>query len=155
MRNSLSAALLVSMMFLSGKVLAMPMDFDFSGTFTTDDQIVLLDFTLATDSTITIFSSSWLAHENGAGFDPILAIWGSAGSLVQEQDDGENTGSTLSNGVLYNHGVWDSYFIIDLAAGSYQASIGQFSNFATGGLLSDGFLHDGNPNFTFDLGYGT
>ena len=39
-------------------------DFDFSGTFTYDNDVVLLDFTVGAGSTITIFSSSW-GDENG------------------------------------------------------------------------------------------
>lgn len=127
------------------------LDFDFSGTFQRDNDIVLLDFTVGQDSMITIFSSSW----DDGGFDPILSIWDSNGNLMQQQDDGGVTGSTVSNGVAYDHDGWDSYFQLDLAAGNYTASIGQFNNFSNSTLLSDGFEHDNNPNFTYDLGYGS
>jgi hypothetical protein len=134
-------------------------DFDFSGTFTHDNDISLLGFTLDLDSNITIFSSSW-GDDNaatdgyvaGGGFDPILAIWDSSGNLVAEQDDGLNVGSTLSNGVSYSHGWWDSYFNVNLVSGDYTASIAQFDNFAAGSNLSDGFVHDGEPNFTTAFG---
>lgn len=126
------------------------LDFDFAGTFTYDNDVALLNFTVGETSTVTIFSSSW----DDGGFDPILAIWNSAGALVNEQDDGHNVGSTMSNGVWYDHGNWDSYYDVNLTAGSYTASIAQFSNFAVGSSLSDGFTYDDNPNFTFDLGYG-
>jgi hypothetical protein len=126
------------------------LDFDFSGTFTQDNEVALLNFTVGSTSTITIFSSSW----QSGGFDPILAIWNSSGNLMAQQDDGGNVGSTLSNSVSYNHGTWDSYYSVTLAAGSYKASIAQYNNFAVGSNLSSGFIHDGNPNFTFDLGYG-
>ena len=125
-------------------------DFDFSGTFTYDNDVVLLDFTVGVDSTITIFSSSW----DDGGFDPILAIWDGSDDLVYEQDDGYNTGSTMSNGVWYDHGTWDSYYDVWLSAGDYTASIAQYSNFANGSNLSSGFSYDGNENFTFDLGFG-
>jgi len=130
------------------------LDFDFSGTFTQDNDIDLLNFTVGMDSTITIFSSSWGNEMGGdgfvagAGFDPILAIWDAAGNLVNEQDDGHNVGSTLSNGVAYSHGTWDSYYDAFLTAGSYTASIGQYANFANGSNLSSGFNYDGNPTFT-------
>ena len=131
------------------------LDFDFSGTFTQDDDIILLDFTVGSDSNISIFSSSWGDDDTntdgyvaGAGFDPILAIWNSAGGWVAEQDDGHNVGSTLSNGVSYTHGDWDSYYDVYLTAGDYTASIGQFNNFAAGSNLSAGFVHDGDPTFT-------
>ena len=157
--------LVVLLMLFSTLLLCNPsqaLDFDFSGTFANDDDIVLLDFAVGLPSTITIFSSSWgddnAATEGfvaGSGFDPILAIWDSSNSLVAEQDDGGNVGSTLSNGVLYTHGLWDSFFDVSLTAGDYTASIGQYDNFAVGSNLSDGFRHDGNPDFTFDEGFGT
>jgi len=134
-------------------------DFDFSGTFAKDNDIVALGFTVGEDSTITIFSSSWLyanppAGGSLGGFDPILAIWDSAGGYVSEQDDGHNVGSTLSKGVLYDHGSWDSYYDVFLSAGNYTATIAQYSNFRDGTNLSEGFRYDGNDNFTFDMGYG-
>ena len=154
MKQFVLAGAILSCASLSFTASAAPMDFDFSGTFTSDNDVVLLDFSVATDSTITIFSSSWLSPEAGNGFDPILAIWDSNGNLIEEQDDGDVAGSTVSNGVSYNHGVWDSYFTTSLVAGSYQASITQFDNFAVSGSLADGFQRDDNPNFTFDFGFG-
>lgn len=130
---------------------ALALDFDFSGTFTYDNDVVLLNFTVGSDSEITIFSSSW----DDGGFDPILAIWDADGNFVSQQDDGNNTGSTLSNGTLYDHGTWDSYFTLSLDAGDYTASIAQYDNFAMGSSLSDGFRYDDNPNFTFDEDYGS
>ena len=134
---------------------ASALDFDFSGTFTQDNDITLLNFTVGTYSTITIFSSSWgndvgstRGYVAGAGFDPILAIWDSAGGLVSQQDDGHNVGSTSSNGTSYSHGYWDSYYDVVLAAGDYTASIGQYANFASSLYLSDGFRYDDNPTFT-------
>ena len=155
MHNTLKAVFLTGMLSFSGNASAVVSDFDFSGTFTNDNDVLLLDFSVDSASTITIFSSSWLLGDSGLGFDPILAIWDSAGNLVQEQDDGGIIGSTLSNGVSYDHGIWDTYFTTFLAAGDYTASIGQYDNFAAGTNLTDGFRHDGNPNFTFDEGFGT
>lgn len=154
MRHSCKAFVLTGLLSFFGNAAAVPMDFDFSGNFTNDNDVVLLDFTVGIDSTVTIFSSSWLSGDSGLGFDPILAIWDASGNIVNEQDDGNNTGSTLSGGVLYSHGTWDSYFDVFLTAGDYTASITQFDNFRVSDQLSDGFQHDGNPNFTFDEGYG-
>jgi len=144
------AAVLSAFLLFPGSSSAAIQDFDFSGNFQNDNDVLLLNFTVGTQSNITIFSSSW----DDGGFDPILAIWDSAGIFVTGQDDGGNVGSTLSNGVLYDHGTWDSYFSVNLASGSYTASITQYDNFWNGNNLSDGFTHDGNPNFTFDLGFG-
>ncbi|NOZ52244.1 MAG: PEP-CTERM sorting domain-containing protein [Gammaproteobacteria bacterium] len=125
------------------------LEFDFNGNFTNDNDIELLNFTVGTNSNITIFSSSW----NEGGFDPILAIWdASTGTRIAEQDDGNLTGSATSNNVSYNYDVWDSFFEVFLTAGNYIASIGQFDNFAVGNNLSDGFLFDADPNFTASFG---
>jgi hypothetical protein len=148
----------VGVLLLSAQVYAL--DFDFSGTFGKDNDITQLNFSVGAASTVTIFSSSWgdpsgddQGYKLGGGFDPILAIWTSNGNLIYEQDDGLNTGSTLSNGVSYFHGAWDSYYYQALAAGDYVATIAQYNNFSKvflglGSNLSDGFIHDDNPTFT-------
>lgn len=138
----------------SAAALAMPMDFDFNGTFTNDNDVALINFTVGSDSDITIFSSSWFEGDSGLGFDPILAIWDSAGDLIEEQEDGFEIGSAMSNGVLYEYGEWDTFLEIFLTAGDYIASITQFDNLANGGNLADGFERDGEPNFTFEDGFG-
>lgn len=125
-------------------------DFDFSGTFRQDNDIAQFNFTVGVDSTVTVFSSSW----DDGGFDPILAIWTGGGSLMAQQDDGGNTGSTMSNAVSYTHGTWDSYYTVFLTAGNYIATVAQYNNFSVSANLADGFQQDGNPNFTFDQNYG-
>jgi hypothetical protein len=143
----------VGVLLLSAQVYAL--DFDFSGTFGKDNDITQLNFSIGAASTVTIFSSSWgdpsdpvNGYKAGGGFDPILAIWGSTGNLIYEQDDGDNVGSTLSNGMSYFHGVWDSYYAVVLGAGNYVATIAQYDNFSKAYFnsalnLSDGFIHDG------------
>jgi len=152
MYNIIKATFLAGMLAVSSNASAIVADYDFSGTFANDNDIVLLDFSVDSESSITIFSSSWVTSADGYGFDPILAIWDSAGNLVNQQDDGHNIGTTLSNGVSYSHGNWDSYFNVLLAAGDYTASIAQYNNFAAGSNLADGFIHDANPNFTAGFG---
>jgi hypothetical protein len=122
------------------------LDFDYSGTFSNDNDIVSVFFTVGATSNVTIFSSSW----DDGGFDPILAIWhdDQDGFMVQQQDDGFNTGSTLSNGSSYTHGAWDSYFTVELAAGNYRATIAQYNNFASRARFADGFNFDSVANFT-------
>jgi len=135
---------------------AAALDFDFSGTFTNDNDVGLLYFTVGGSgpSTVTVFSSSWLTGNPPVGFDPMLGIWTAGGTLIAFQDDGNFAGTAFSNSVSYNHGVWDSYYTVSLNPGNYIASITQYSNFNNGSTLSAGFNYDGNPNFTFDLGFG-
>ena len=154
MRHPIRTLALSLTVCLSG-LSAQAADFDFSGTFTSDDDVLMFQFTVASTSDITIFSSSWIDGDNGLGFDPILGLWDESGNLLVEQDDGDVSGSAVSNGVSYDYGVWDTFFTTTLTAGTYIATVAQFNNFANTTQLSDGFQHDGNSNFTFDLGFGT
>lgn len=138
---------------------AVPVDLTFQGNFVNDNDVLKFAFSVTAPRTVTVFSSSWLygnppAGSGPGGFDPILAIWSATGNLVNEQDDGGNTGSTLVNGTLFNHGTWDSYYTVNLGAGNYFATVTQFNNFAVGTTLAEGFDQDANPNFTFDQNYG-
>lgn len=150
MRKSFIFVLVLGLLFLGFAGNSFALDFDFSGTFQLDNDISLLNFSVGSDSTITIFSSSW----DDGGFDPILAVWDSLGNLMSQQDDGHTVGSTISNGVSYDHGSWDSYYNVFLSSGNYVASIAEFNNFAVGTTLAQGFQNDANPNFTFDQNYG-
>lgn len=127
---------------------AKAIDFDFFGNFTADDDVAVFNFTVAADSTVTVFSSSW----DDGGFDPVLALWDAAGNLIVEQDDGLNAGSTLSNLVSYDHGEWDSHYSQLLTTGSYTVTIAQYDNFAVGSTLTQGFTYDGDPMFTQAFG---
>jgi hypothetical protein len=127
-------------------------DFDYSGIFNVDNDVLKFHFTVANPSTVTVFSSSWVQ----GGFDPILSLWDASGNFVHEQDDGGITTGGFSNGVFYATGVWDSYYTVNLAAGDYTVAITQYSNFAVGSTLAQGFRYDGptNTHFTRDQGYG-
>jgi len=130
------------------------LDYDFSGTFTKDNDVVRLNFTVGESSTVTVFSSSWATSDEVGGFDPMLGIWRADGSLVYFQDDGGNSGSAMSNGVSYNYGEYDSWYVVNLAPGNYIASIVQYNNWNVSDNLSAGFLYDNNPNFTYDQSFG-
>lgn len=149
MKKTLAAVIIAAFIAL-GAGAAFALDFDFSGTFAKDNDVVRINFSAGANSTVTVFSSSWV----GGGFDPMLGIWGSNGSLVYFQDDGGNIGSTMSNGVPYSHGTWDSYYTVHMPAGSYIATVTQFNNFNNTNQLADGFRYDGNDNFTYDENFG-
>jgi len=130
---------------------ALGADFDFSGTFTYDNDVVQVNFTVNTAGNVTIFSSSW----DDGGFDPILAMWDAAGNLIQQRNDVLIAGSALSKGVSYHYGIYDAYLYEFLAVGDYIATVAQSDNFANGVTLAAGFRYDGNPDFTFDAGWGS
>jgi len=129
---------------------ASALDFDFSGNFVNDNDILQFNFTVGQDSNVTMFSSSW----DDGGFDPILAIWDSAGNRMYQQDDGGLTGAAVSNGTVYDYGNWDSYFTTFLTSGNYIATIGQYNNFANSYSLADGFMRDGAGNEFFTAAFG-
>lgn len=134
--------------FAGATVAGRAVEFDFFGTFTRDNDIGMHSFTLGTAGTVTFFTSSW----DDGGFDPILGVWDSAGSKIAEMDDNGLLGSRISNSVSYDYGIWDAYFSLSLAAGSYTVTIAQYDNFALAGIgqnLSLGFFYDGAANAAF------
>jgi len=127
------------------------MDYDFSGAFTKDNDVLQVNFTVDTERDVTFFTSSW----DEGGFDPILTLWDGAGDFIIRWDDSaKDSGSALSNGVSYSYGFSDVYYVRTLAAGSYSATITQWDNDANGPNLADGFYYDTEPHFTFVMGFG-
>ena len=125
-------------------------DYDFSGTFLVDNEIVLIEFVVGQQSTVTIFTSSW----DDGGFDPIMGLWDADGMRIMEQDDGLVTGSDISNGIVYDFGDWDNYITTTLDAGTYYMSVGQYNNYSNTVNLTDGFWFDNDPQFTKNQGIG-
>lgn len=109
-------------------------DYDFSGHLQYHNDILQYTFTTDGTSPVTLFTSSWVA----GNFDPMLGLWKSDGSMVSFQDDGRAEGTI--NG--YSYGLWDSYLITSLSAGTYIATISTFYNIPNGTNLSDGFDFD-------------
>jgi hypothetical protein len=120
-------------------------EYDFNDTFTSDNDMLRIDFTVAQKRTVTFFSSS---ADNG-GFDPILTLWSSDGALLTEMlDDGNVTGSKMSNGHLYDYDVFDVYFDVEMPVGNYSAIVTQMWNTPKTDFFSDGFYYDGAPHYT-------
>ncbi|MDO8439134.1 MAG: DVUA0089 family protein [Telluria sp.] len=129
-------------------------NFSFTGNFTYDNDVQAFSFVVGAPSSVSLRSWSWAGGVNAAGqniaaggFDPILALFNSAGTRVGEQDD---AGCAL---VASNNGrCWDTYFTTVLAAGTYTATIQQFNNFNLGSLQA-GFQFDGVANQNFRQGF--
>ena len=126
-------------------------DFSFIGNFTQDDNVQLFNFTVGAPSTVTLRTWSYAGGVNAAGnpiarggFDPILALFDSAGNLIQQNDDGGcgNVSQDIS-GTCY-----DTFLTAMLGTGNYTVAVMQYDNFANGPNLSDGFENDGAGNFT-------
>ncbi|WCB48240.1 DVUA0089 family protein [Nitratidesulfovibrio vulgaris] len=136
--------LLLSMFMMFSQIgqASAAMDYDFFGNLPYHNTVLRFDFDVSTTGERTFFSSSW----DDGGFDPMLGLWSAAGNKIEFQDDGGRTGSTASNGILYTHGNWDSYYTVNLAPGSYILTLSTYNNFNVGDLLSQGFDFDGtNP----------
>lgn len=157
MKKLLCAALLAASAFASPAMAAT--NFSFTGTFDDPNDVQLFNFTVGTGSTVTLRTYSYAGGTNAAGqvitggnFDPILALFNSAGEFIDQNDDGGcgnvppgNTGN-----------CYDTYLNIDLAPGTYTVSVMAFSNFAVGPNLSNGFEGDGSfngrgQNWAFDV----
>lgn len=116
--------------------------FTFSGNIANHNDIVRVDFSLATDATnVRVWTDSFLATEPiqtgpGTNFDPITALWNTdTGARIGENDDN----SSIAPGQTY----FDSGFsLATLAAGNYFFTMATFANFANGDNISNGFAYD-------------
>jgi hypothetical protein len=110
----------------------------FTGSFTQDNDTAFVPFTSPGGPTF-IRSLGYGGGVNslgsftpGGGFDPIVSVFDSAGSLLAVNDDYFGA---------------DSYIPLSLTAGSYTAVVTQYYNFPLGPTLGDGFSEDSSPNF--------
>ncbi|MEZ5402387.1 MAG: DVUA0089 family protein [Bryobacteraceae bacterium] len=128
----------------------------FTGTFSQDDEQAVFTFTLAAPTSIELISFGYAGGVNEAGdpiaaggFDTILTIFeglGPTAVLFNLNNDG-GCGPVGVDPVT--NACWDSFLSLPLlAAGDYTVVLTQADNFANGPTLGDGFLHDGEGDFT-------
>lgn len=124
-------------------------NFSFEGTFLTDDQVQLFDFTLATDSTVSMVSWGYGGGTNAnsqvipaGGFDTYFTWFGSDGTQISTDDDCNG-----GPGNPRNRACLDAFAQVSLPAGSYILALTQSGNLPAGSL-SDGFIEQGQGNFT-------
>lgn len=120
-------------------------NFSHSGQFTYDNEVQLIHFTVGALSTVGLHTWSYAGGVNAAGqtiarggFDPIVALFNSAGMLIGEQDDA-SCGKVAADAVTRQ--CWDIDLVIDLAPGNYTASLQQYNNYHAGAHLADGFYY--------------
>ncbi len=125
-------------------------DFSFTGSFNDDDEVQEFNFSMAgAASDVTLRTWSYAGGTNAAGtsiaaggFDPILTLFNaSTGNLISANDDGFLVTDPLTGQ------AYDSFLTSNLPAGDYTATITQFSSFANGPSLTDGFQGSGQDNF--------
>lgn len=117
----------------------------YTGQFANDNSVQLITFTVGALSTVGLRTWSYAGGVNAAGqaiarggFDPIVALFNSAGVLIGEQDD---AGCSKVSADAVTRQCWDINFNIELVAGTYTASIQQWNNFNVSGNLADGFYY--------------
>jgi len=119
---------------------AQALDYDYFGSMQYHNDVLRFDFSVLGSGERVFFSSSW----DDGGFDPMLGLWASDGSLIEFQDDGNATGTQLSNGVEYNYGGYDSFYAVNLDVGSYFLTLTAYDNFNVSESYLDGFQRDGD-----------
>jgi len=117
--------------------------FNFTGDIEFHNDVVYTYFTLDNDATdVNIWTDSF---QDGVNFDPITALWDSAGNLISQNDD---NGSI--NPATQTH--YDSGFsLASLSAGDYLFTVATYANFASGSNLSDGFTYDNQAPISLDV----
>ena len=126
----------------------------FLGTFGTDDQVQLFNFTVDATSTVTLASLGYGGGTNSAsqvipagGFDSFFTLFAADGSQINTNDDG---GCGVVNAGA--GGCLDAYFSETLNAGSYTLALTEAGNNPAGNL-GDGFIEQGQGNFTCLQGF--
>ncbi|HTS46800.1 MAG TPA: DVUA0089 family protein [Bryobacteraceae bacterium] len=126
--------------------------FSFTGTFTTDDQLQEISFSLASLETITTVTYGYAGGTNQAGtlipeggFDPYLVIFDSAGNYVQSDDNG-TCGQVPMDSVT--GACFDSYISQPLAPGNYTLVLSESPNAPVDNQLADGYTETGSGDFT-------
>jgi hypothetical protein len=126
----------------------------FQGTFSTDDQVELLQFTLNSDSTVTLQSHGYAGGTVNAttipdgGFAPNVTIFALLGTdyVQATSDTGGHCGTTQTDPVTGN--CDDPYIQTLLSAGTYYLGLTVYDNLPSTGNLADGYKQTGNPGFT-------
>jgi hypothetical protein len=128
--------------------------FPFQGTFSTDDQVQLFDFTLLSDATVTFQSYGYGGGTDAAdiaispgGFDSLFS-WFSADGTQLGTSAPNGCGSANSN----NGACLDAFAQPFLTAGSYILALTTSQN-TPNGDLNQGFAQQGNGNFTCAQGF--
>ncbi|MGI4845725.1 MAG: DVUA0089 family protein [Janthinobacterium lividum] len=129
----------------------------YTGEFTYDNDVKLFQFTVDTLSTVGLRTWSYAGGINAAGetiarggFDPIVALFDAAGQLVAEQDDG---GCRKVAADALTRQCWDINLSIELAPGTYTASLQQYNNYHVSGNLADGFYYQDAQYRNFRNGF--
>ena len=123
-----------------------------TGTFTEDDNVALIPFSVSAVGTVTIESFGYAGGTTtpgqkigSGGFAPNALLFDSSGNEIAS-DNGGHCGVTGPDPVTNN--CDDPFFQESLGVGKYTLALVEWDNTTTDGFLPDGFTQDGNPGFT-------
>lgn len=129
----------------------------YTGQFAHDNDVQLINFTVGALSTVGLRTWSYAGGVNAAGqaiarggFDPIVALFDSAGTFIAGQDDA-GCGKVAADAVTRQ--CWDINFAVSLAAGNYTASVQQYNNYSIDTNLAHGFYYQGAQYQNFRNGF--
>ena len=118
----------------------------FTGNLSDPNQVQLFNFSVSAPATVTLRTWSYAGGTNAqgtliaaGGFDPLLALFSSSGTLINDNDDGVGVAIDPLTG-----GAFDSLISTTLLPGTYTASIMASPNFAVGPNFSNGFENNGS-----------
>lgn len=159
MNRLYKSSLMALVVVLAGAMtcFADPIITSLTGSFADPNEVFLYNLSLPIDSDVAIQSWGYGGGTNGAGvmipsggFDPIIALFDSTGSLFDQNDDGSCPPGNSAEG------CFDPTLNLFLTAGNYTVALSAFFNFPNGPTLADGFfgLGDFNArtgNWAFDV----
>ena len=129
-----------------------------TGAFTQDDNEQVFNFTLAGPATVTMRTWSFAGGTNAngqtiaaGGFAPVLSLFDASGaeSLLAFDSGGVAPSACSPRKIDPATGFClDAYLNEALATGSYTLVLTEYDNTPNGPTLPDGFLEQGNGNFT-------
>jgi hypothetical protein len=132
----------------------------YTGNFAQDDNQSVFDFTLASATPVTLRTWSFAGGTNAngmaispGGFAPVLSLFDAGGEqdlLALDHDGGPGSCGPRAVDIVSGF-CWDAYLNLSLVAGSYILVLTEDDNTPNGPTLADGFLRDGQGNFTAGL----
>lgn len=119
--------------------------FNFSGTFTEDDNVRVFPYSVQNTSEVTAFTTSFAT----GGFAPLLSLFDASGAFLFS-DSGLADNDCVNNAVDGATGAcYDSRLSWNSVSGkTYLLVLTEYDNFAIGPTFSDGFTEMGAGNFT-------
>jgi hypothetical protein len=126
----------------------------YTGSFGQDDAHWRLDFSLASAQTINFQTWSFGGGTNGAGttlvaggFAPVLSLFDGSEMLIGLAEAGV-AGCGAGNYDLTTGFCWDVFLSASLGAGAYFLILTEDDNLPYGPFYADGFLRDGQSDFS-------